>query len=157
MTAVGEPRAVISRVRSSADKCVLVSAGEHSGDLHTARAISALAARSPSCRFVGMGGASMAQAGAQLSARMEAVTTMGFTQIIAAIPAHARLLAGMRRMFREGRADLALLTDYPGFHLRVAGAAARHDVPVLYYIAPQLWAWGEKRIARLREVSRTSL
>ncbi len=94
----------------------------------------------------------MARAGAQLSARMEAVTTMGFTRVISAIPAHARLLAGMRRMFAQGQADLALLTDYPGFHLRVAGAAARHGVPVLYYIAPQLWAWGEKRISRLREV-----
>ena len=152
MTAVGEPRAVVSRAPSSAHRRVLVSAGEHSGDIHTARAISALAERLPACQFVGMGGASMARAGAQLSARMETVTTMGFTQVISAIPAHARLLAGMRRMFAQGQADLALLTDYPGFHLRVAGAAARHGVPVLYYIAPQLWAWGEKRIARLREV-----
>ncbi len=151
MTAVGEPRTVEARAPSFAHKRVLVSAGEHSGDIHTARAISALAERLPACQFVGMGGASMAKAGAQLSARMEAVTTMGFTQVISAIPAHARLLARMRRMFAQGQADLALLTDYPGFHLRVAGAAARHGVPVLYYIAPQLWAWGEKRIATLRE------
>ena len=152
MTAVGEPRAVVSRVPSSAHKRVLVSAGEHSGDVHTARAISALAERSPACQFVGMGGASMAKAGVELSARMEAVTMMGFTQVIAAFPAHARLLAGMRRMFAQGQADLALVTDYPGFHLQVARAAARYGVPVLYYIAPQLWAWGEKRIAMLREV-----
>ncbi len=50
-----------------------------------------------------------------------------------------------------GAVDLALLTDYPGFNLRVARAAARRRVPVLYYIAPQLWAWREQRMALLRE------
>ncbi len=131
---------------------VLVSAGERSGDIHTARVISALLDRSREYRFFGMGGSMMAAAGARLDARMESVTTMGFTQVLAALPAHVRLLTGMRRTFAQGRADLALLVDYPGFHLRVAGAAARYRVPVLYYIAPQLWAWGEKRVARLREV-----
>ncbi len=131
---------------------VLVSAGERSGDIHTARVISALLDRSREYRFFGMGGSMMAAAGARLDARMESVTTMGFTQVLAALPAHVRLLTGMRRTFAQGRADLALLVDYPGFHLRVAGAAARCRVPVLYYIAPQLWAWGERRVARLREV-----
>ena len=108
---------------------VLVSAGEHSGDLHTAPVIAALSSRSREYRFFGMGGALMARAGAQLDTRMETVSTIGFTQVIAALPAHARLLHGMRRTFSEGAADLALLTDYPGFHLRVAGSAARHRVP----------------------------
>ena len=152
MTAVDSPHATVTRASKTAEKRILVSAGEHSGDLHTAPVIAALSSRSREYRFFGMGGTLMARAGAQLDTRMETVSTIGFTQVIAALPAHARLLHGMRRTFSEGAADLALLTDYPGFHLRVAASAARHRVPVLYYIAPQLWAWGERRVARLRDV-----
>jgi len=53
---------------------------------------------------------------------------------------------------------LVVLVDYPGFHLRVAAAAARARVPVLYYIAPQLWAWHESRVHRMaRTVSRLAV
>ncbi|MEZ4456334.1 MAG: hypothetical protein R2882_07270 [Gemmatimonadales bacterium] len=56
----------------------------------------------------------------------------------------------MRRRFRAYRYDLVILIDYPGFHLRVAEAARAAGVPVLYYIAPQLWAWRPERAARFR-------
>src|SRR5207245_7124850 len=59
-----------------------------------------------------------------------------------------------RAAFRSGRYDLALLIDYPGYHLRAAAAAAEAGLPVLYYIAPQLWAWGRGRVKRLARTVR---
>ena len=93
----------------------------------------------------------MAAAGASILWPMERYTVMGLTEILAKIPAHARLLGEMRAHFRSGRYDLVVLVDYPGFHLRVAEAARAAGVPVLYYIAPQLWAWRPERAARFRK------
>jgi lipid-A-disaccharide synthase len=57
----------------------------------------------------------------------------------------------LRKRFAAGLYDLVILVDYPGFHLRVAAAAADFGVPVLYYIAPQLWAWGSWRLRAIRK------
>jgi lipid-A-disaccharide synthase len=75
---------------------------------------------------------------------------MGFTEVVASIPRHLRLLSEIRRRFARGTDRVALLVDYPGFHQRVARAARREGIPVLYYIAPQLWAWAPQRAERLR-------
>lgn len=130
---------------------LFVSAAEPSADLHGAGVVSALLERAPGVRCTGLGGGRMAEAGARLTARMESLTTMGFTQVLRTLPAHLRLLRTMQRTFVLERPDLVLLLDYPGFHLRAARAAARRRIPVLYYIAPQLWAWGEGRVRSLRE------
>ncbi len=130
---------------------MLLSAGEPSGDQHTAAVVRELAARCPESTWSGMGGPDMSAAGAAGITRMERFSTIGFTGVVAKIPAHLRLLRTMERSMDAGAVDLALLTDYPGFNLRVARAAARRRVPVLYYIAPQLWAWREQRVSLLRE------
>ena len=80
---------------------------------------------------------------------MEGYTAFGFVEILGKIPAHVRLLRTLEAEFRAGRYDLLIVTDYPGFHLRLAEAARRHGVKVLYYIAPQLWAWRPGRARRL--------
>lgn len=90
----------------------------------------------------------MAAAGAQVRFPMEGYTVLGFVEVIRKIPAHWRLLQALRREFQAGRHDLVILVDYPGFHLRVAEAARRAGVPVLYYVAPQLWAWRPGRARR---------
>jgi lipid-A-disaccharide synthase len=81
---------------------------------------------------------------------MEDYTVIGFTEILSKIPAHYRLLRVLRRLFAARHYDLVILVDYPGFHLRVAESAKRAGLPVLYYIAPQLWAWRPQRAARFR-------
>jgi lipid-A-disaccharide synthase len=98
-----------------------------------------------------MGGPDMASAGASGITPMERYSTIGFTGVLAKIPSHLRLLRTMERAMDAGTVDLAFLTDYPGFNLRVARSAARRGVPVLYYSAPQLWAWREQRIGLLRD------
>jgi len=128
---------------------IFVSAGEPSGDLHGAPVVRALRERFPDAVIEAFGGRQMATAGATVLFPMERYTVMGFAEIVSKIPAHYRLLRAIERRFQAGEYDLALLIDYPGFHLRVAERARRAGVKVLYYIAPQLWAWRPGRARRL--------
>ncbi len=130
---------------------VFVSAGEPSGDAHAAAFVRALREAVPGVRVEGLGGAHLAAAGAELMARIEDLTVIGFVEVLAKIPAHARLLSRMKERFARGDVGLVVLVDYPGFHLHVAAAARDAGIPVLYYIAPQMWAWAERRVRKLRE------
>jgi lipid-A-disaccharide synthase len=128
---------------------IFVSAGEPSGDLHGAGVVRALRERYPDASIEALGGPRMAQAGATLRYDMEGLAAFGFVEIVSKLGAHLRLLRALRQDLRAGRYDLVILIDYPGFHLRVAEAARAAGTKVLYYIAPQLWAWRPERARRL--------
>ncbi|MGH7645619.1 MAG: lipid-A-disaccharide synthase [Gemmatimonadales bacterium] len=136
---------------------IYISAGEPSGDAHAAPVVRALRRRLPGATLEGLGGPLMADAGVTLLDRMETLSVVGFVEAIEKIPAHYRLLGRVRRALEARHYDLVLLVDYPGYHLRLAGAAAAAGVPVLYYIAPQLWAWGAGRMPRLAAVRRLAV
>jgi lipid-A-disaccharide synthase len=127
---------------------IFLSAGEPSGDLHGAAVTRALRARLPGAVLEAFGGPRMAEAGAHVLHPMERVAAFGTVEILTKLPAHVRLLKQLRRAFEAKSYDLVVLIDYPGFHLRVAEAARRAGIPVLYYIAPQLWAWWPERAVR---------
>lgn len=133
---------------------IYVSAGEPSGDAHAAVVIAAIRRRLPGATIEAFGGPLMEHAGAVVLDRMEAFSVVGLVEALGKIPAHFRLLGRVRAAFRAGRYDLAILVDYPGYHLRAAAAATRAGVPVLYYIAPQLWAWGAGRVKKLARAVR---
>ncbi|HEU5217308.1 MAG TPA: lipid-A-disaccharide synthase [Gemmatimonadales bacterium] len=128
---------------------VFLSAGEPSGDLHGGAVVRALRDRLPGISIDALGGPCVRAAGATVRHPMERYTVLGFVEVLGKIPAHVRLLRQLEREFRAGAYDLALLIDYPGFNVRVAEAAHRHGVKVLYYIAPQLWAWRPGRARKL--------
>jgi lipid-A-disaccharide synthase len=137
---------------------VFVSAGEPSGDAHAGAFVAALREQDAGLGVEGVGGPAMAAAGARLMARIEDLTVIGFIEVLAKVPAHWRLLRAIETRLRRGDVALVVLVDYPGFHLRVAALAHRLGVPVLYYIAPQLWAWHEGRVRRMaRDVSRLAV
>ncbi|HEU4682268.1 MAG TPA: lipid-A-disaccharide synthase [Gemmatimonadales bacterium] len=127
---------------------IFISAGEPSGDLHGAGVVRALTRRYPDAVIEALGGTQMEQAGATLRYRMEGLAAFGLVEVVTKIRAHYRLLRVLQNDFRTGRYDLVILVDYPGFHLRVAEAAHRAGTKVLYYIAPQLWAWRPGRARR---------
>jgi lipid-A-disaccharide synthase len=128
---------------------IFISAGEPSGDLHAAGVVRALRERYPEATIEALGGPRMEKAGATLRYRMEGLAAFGVVEVLTKIRAHIRLLRTMRDEFRSGRYDLVILVDYPGFHIRVAEAAHAAGTKVLYYIAPQLWAWRPGRARRL--------
>ena len=129
---------------------ILVSAGEPSGDLHAAGVVKAIRQLLPNAVFEAVGGPRLEAAGAEPRFPMERLSQMGFGSVLASLPLHYRLFQSLRDDLIAGRYDLAILVDYPGLHLRVARAARAAGVPVLYYIAPQLWAWRPERATRLR-------
>lgn len=131
---------------------IYLSAGEPSADAHAAAVATALRRLLPEVEIEALGGPRLEAAGARVLDRMEHFSVVGFVEALSKIPAHYQLAARVRRSFAAGRYDLAILVDYPGYHLRLAAAAAAAGVPVLYYIAPQMWAWGAGRVQRLRSV-----
>ena len=127
-------------------------AGEASGDLHAAGVARALVADKAPYDLTGIGGDEMRAAGVKLIEHAERLAVMGFVEVLKHIPLHYRLARELERRIRSGRVALVVLIDYPGFNMKIAAAARAAGVPVLYYITPQVWAWGEKR---LRELART--
>ena len=131
---------------------ILFVAGEASGDLHAAGVARALTARGAPFRLSGIGGNEMQAAGVELIEHAERLAVMGFVEVLKHIPLHYRLARELEGRIRSGDVALVVLIDYPGFNMKIAAAARAAGVPVLYYITPQVWAWGAKR---LRELART--
>ncbi len=131
-------------------KRFFIVAGETSGDLHAARLMQQLRAVWPDCEFRGIGGPRMQALGLKSLAQLEDINVVGFWEVAKRYPFFRRLLRRCRAELEQGGCDAFIPVDYPGFNLRLAAAARKAGIPVLYYIAPQLWAWGEKRAAKLR-------
>ncbi len=130
---------------------VFVSAGEPSGDKHAGALVAALrrAASGPRLIVEAIGGPSLREQGAEIIIDSERLGAMGLAEAAGSAVTHLRAYRTAARRLRTGAYDLAVLVDYPGFHLALAGVARHAGIPVLYYIAPQLWAWGAWRASRL--------
>lgn len=135
-----------------ASACVMLVAGEASGDQHGAKLVSAMRRKNPDLFFCGIGGKSMQAAGVRILVDARELSVVGITEVAAKLPTVLRALATMKKLLRSLRPDLVILIDFPDFNFRVAAAAKKAGIPVLYYISPQLWAWRPgrvKKIARL--------
>jgi lipid-A-disaccharide synthase len=137
---------------------ILFVAGEASGDLHAAAVADKLRALAPHLALAGVGGVRMEAAGVSLVERADRLAVMGFVEVLKHVPRHRALLGRLTHRLRGGRVALVVLVDYPGFNMRVAARARAAGVPVLYYITPQVWAWGAGRLAKLaRLVSKAAV
>lgn len=128
-----------------------LSAGELSGDHLGASLATALAEEAPGVRLEGYGGAEMARAGVDILYDLPALAVMGVLPVIRHIPTLRRLLKQTEAYLREKRPDAVVLIDYPGWHFVVAKVARRLGIPVVQFVAPQLWAWAPWRIAKVRK------
>ena len=128
---------------------ILFVAGEASGDLHAAGVARAMVAMGAPFSLVGIGGDAMRDAGVTLLEHVEKLAVMGFVEVLKHVPLHYRLANELRRRIRSGNVAVVVLIDYPGFNMKIASAAKAAGVPVLYYITPQVWAWGAKRLPEL--------
>jgi lipid-A-disaccharide synthase len=130
---------------------ILFVAGEASGDLHAAGVARVLRERGVPFELAGIGGDQMRAAGVRLLEHSEHLAVMGFVEVLKHVPKHYGLLRALRRRLRRPETSLLVLIDYPGFNMKLAESAASAGVPVLYYITPQVWAWGAKRLAKLAQ------
>jgi len=131
------------------EKKILIIAGEASGDRHAADLVRELKACDPQLQFSGIGGDAMRQEGVQLLYHISQLAFLGLTEVIKHLPFIRKVTKTVQSELKNG-AGAVILVDYPGFNLRVARIAREIGVPVVYYISPQLWAWGEKRVEKIR-------
>jgi len=124
---------------------ILIIAGEASGDLHGANLAKALKALDPGVTIAGVGGAAMQAAGVRLVRDLGQFDVIGMIGP-SALAALARRLFEIRRLFRSEPWDAVVLIDHPGLNLRYAYFAKAAGLRVIYYIAPQIWAWRPGRI-----------
>lgn len=125
---------------------VMIVVGEASGDLHGANLITELKKIYPNIFCYGLGGKYMRKAGAEILTDASELSVVGLVEIIRHYP---RLHSILKRMINELKInppDLLVLIDSPDFNLRLAKAAKKYGINVLYYISPQVWAWRESRI-----------
>lgn len=119
---------------------ILISAGEASGDMYAARLAAALRERAD-VQLFGMGGPRMREAGVELVADCSEVALVGIVEIAKKYPALKRVWKRLLNEAERRKPRLAILTDFPGFHLRLARALKRRNVPNVYFVCPQFWAW----------------
>jgi lipid-A-disaccharide synthase len=128
---------------------LLLSAGEASGDMYAARLATALKQRLDVAIF-GMGGPQMRAAGVEIITDYSEVSVVGITEVLKRLPS---LFRAMKRLVDEAerrRPPLAILTDFPGFHLRLARKLRPKGIRNVYYICPQFWAWRPWRVNLVR-------
>jgi lipid-A-disaccharide synthase len=128
---------------------LLLSAGEASGDMYAARLATALKQRAD-LEIFGMGGPQMRAAGVDIVTDYSEVSVVGITEILSHLPS---LASAMRRLVAEAarrKPAFAILTDFPGFHLRLARKLKRRGIKNIYYICPQFWAWRPWRVRVVR-------
>ena len=129
---------------------VMIVAGEASGDLHGATLAHALRTLAPDATFHGMGGPKMAEAGVELIEDVTAAAAVGGTEAIGRLPRLLRVFRALTASLTSRRPDVLVIIDFPEFNLRLARAARRAGVPVVYFIPPQIWAWRGGRITQIR-------
>jgi len=132
---------------------VLMTAGEASADKHAALLIRALRDQLGPAEFYGLGGPEMVREGFEASYPMTALSVMGFSDVA---PKLLRILGvywGLKRLMRTRRPDIFIPVDLPDFNMRLSASAHARGIRVLYYIAPQAWAWRRGRARRLARIT----
>lgn len=128
---------------------VLLAVGDSSGDRYAADLVRELRLRLPELRFLALGGAMLEKAGVELVVHQRSLAVGGVVELAPHLWGIAQAWRAMVRALATRRPDLLVLVDSAGFNLPLARRARRAGVPVLYYVAPQVWAWRRGRIRKL--------
>ncbi len=139
---------------------IMISAGEASGDIHAASLVDALKARiarapkesgplSNSLELFGMGGTHMAASGVEILVDVEKNAVMGLLEVLHKYPSLRANLTTLRKTITDRKPDILVLVDYPHFNMKLATTAKEHGIPVLFFIAPKVWASRAGRVAEL--------
>ena len=131
---------------------VMMIAGEASGDVHASRVIKELKKRRPSVEVYGIGGDNMQREGMELFYHSSSLSFMGFVEVAKHLSLIREVENRLEKVLDERPPDVLVLVDYPGFNLRFARKARRHDIRILYYISPQVWAWHKSRVKKMKSL-----
>jgi len=146
-------------------KNVLVIAGEASGDLHGASLVRELKKLDSSLKIFGIGGDKMKAEGMELIYHIDKMAFLGFVEVIKHLPFIKKVQRDILDEVRARNVKEVVLIDYPGFNLSIAqklkdlksATAEKLDLELIYYITPQVWAWGKGRVNKIRDLFRKVL
>jgi len=131
---------------------IFITAAEASGDHHAAELIRALKIRLPGARFIGAAGPEMAKAGCEVVVDLTQRASMVLGPL-ADLGYYRRAVKKLKKAMAEARPDIHVPVDSPALNWHLARAAKELSVPVMYYVAPQVWAWAPWRIKKVRKLT----
>ncbi len=132
-------------------KKILIVSGEPSGDLHASNLVRNLKSLDPSLQFYGVGGELSKAAGVDIVFDITKLALVGLIEVLKHILVVKDARDAIISRVERDRPDMAILVDYPGFNLRLAKSLAKKGIPVVYYISPQVWAWGRNRVKIIKK------
>jgi lipid-A-disaccharide synthase len=130
----------------------MIVAGEASGDIYGAGLVRAVHASKPAISFFGIGGTLMREAGVDTLVDSSEMAVVGLVEVLKHFNVIASAFVRLKRILLSDPPDLLILIDYPGFNLRLAKVAKKAGVKVLYYISPQIWAWRQGRVRKIKRL-----
>lgn len=130
---------------------IWINAGEASGDMHGARLAKELMERAPGLKVMGMGGSAMEKAGCDIRYPMQLISLVGLTEVLPKLPRLLKLFGQIEDILKAERPKAIVLIDCPDFNFRLVKIARKLDIPVYYYITPQIWAWRQGRAKFLQK------
>lgn len=136
---------------------IMMSAGEASGDMHAASVAAEIKRIRPDAEIFGMGGELMKKSGVRIIYDIENLGIIGVVEVIKHIPFFFRLRDLLRQAMIDEKPDVLVCVDYPGFNMKIAHVAKTLGIPVVYYIAPTIWAWNKGRAKNIvRDVAQVA-
>ncbi len=132
-------------------KKLAIVAGEASSDLHAAHLIEAIKEISPDIEFFGLGGKKMQEAGVRITYNIVDLAVVGFSEVLKNLSKFKKIFKDFLLEIDKEKPDAVILIDYPGFNLRLAKELKKRNIRVIYYISPQVWAWGKNRIKLIKK------
>lgn len=130
---------------------VMIVAGEASGDLHGANLVRAMKKSRSDLLFFGMGGEELIQSGVEVLYDAEKIAVVGIVEVLSHIKDIIKAQRLLRKALRERKPGLLIVIDLPEFNLMLAKVAKQNNIPVFYYISPQVWAWRSGRVKTISE------
>ena len=136
---------------------IMMSAGEASGDMHAAAVAAEIKRIRPDAEIFGMGGELMKKSGVRIIYDIENLGIIGIVEILKHIPFFFHLRDMLRQAMIDEKPDVLVCVDYPGFNMKIAHVAKTLGIPVVYYIAPTIWAWNKGRAKNIvRDVAQVA-
>lgn len=130
-------------------KKIMISAGEASGDVNGAQLALAIKELCPSAELEGIGGARMEASGVRILYDISELAAVGISEVLRNFGRIRNVFYGFCRQMDRRKPDVLVLIDYPGFNMRLAARAKKRNIKVVYYISPQVWAWGRNRVYKI--------
>ena len=132
------------------DKKIVIIAGEDSGDLHGSHLMKEMKKIDPTFSFYGVGGDKMIREGLNNIEHIKNLNVIGIVEVLKHYPRIKKIFNKTVSLVKELRPQKVILIDYPGFNMRLAKKINKLNIPVTYFILPQVWAWNSKRAEQLK-------